>query len=318
MEWLGTRQGGAVDIHKLRCVVSLARLRNVTRAAEENYVAQSTMSSTISSVEAELGCTLFTRTNRSITVTRAGEVFVAAAEDILKRFDSALVELRRLDNEEEPQLVIGFNTVSTGSSIAEITLPFQRSHPEYTVRLAKHSLTKLSEYLADGRADIVFGNQFEARRMTDSRYVVIAETYPCVYLPKRHPLTAKESLTLADLQGEMLFCACTDHEPRSMSAAAEALQEAGVPYSSGSLTPNEETIFSMVESGLGLYPASTWYQHAYKDRVACRPLDLAIENMQIVVMWRDPKLDDLANDLASHARRVFVAQQPDTIDWEVE
>lgn len=63
MEWLGTRQGGAVDIHKLRCVVSLARLRNVTRAAEENYVAQSTMSSTISSVEAELGCTLFTRTN---------------------------------------------------------------------------------------------------------------------------------------------------------------------------------------------------------------------------------------------------------------
>lgn len=307
-----------MDIHKLRCVVSLARLRNVTRAAEENYVAQSTMSSTISSVEAELGCTLFTRTNRSITVTRAGEVFVAAAEDILKRFDSALVELRRLDNEEEPQLVIGFNTVSTGSSIAEITLPFQRSHPEYTVRLAKHSLTKLSEYLADGRADIVFGNQFEARRMTDSRYVVIAETYPCVYLPKRHPLTAKESLTLADLQGEMLFCACTDHEPRSMSAAAEALQEAGVPYSSGSLTPNEETIFSMVESGLGLYPASTWYQHAFKDRVACRPLDLTIENMQIVVMWRDPGLDDLANDLASHVRRVFLAQQPVGIGRKVE
>ena len=110
-----------MDIHKLRCVVSLAKLRNVTRAAEENYVAQSTMSATISSVEAELGCALFTRTNRSITVTRAGEVFVAAAEDILKRFDGALVELRRLDNEEGPQLVIGFNTVSTGSSIAEMT-----------------------------------------------------------------------------------------------------------------------------------------------------------------------------------------------------
>ena len=307
-----------MDIHKLRCVVSLAKLRNVTRAAEENYVAQSTMSATISSIEAELGYALFTRTNRSITMTRAGEVFVAAAEDILKRYDGALDELRRLHDEEGPQLVIGFNTVSTGPSIAEITLPFQRSHPEYTVRLVKHSLTKLSECLAQGGADIVFCNQFEARRMPDSRFVVIAETRPCVYLPKRHPLTVKRSLTLQDLEGEMLFCACTDHEPRSMSAAAEALQAAGVPYSSGSLTPNEETIFSMVESGLGLYPASTWYQHAFKDRVACRPLDITIENMQIVIMWRDPAWDDLANDLASHARKIFLAQRSDAIDWEAE
>lgn len=296
-----------MDIHRLRCVVSLAKLGNVTRAAEACYIAQSTMSSTISAIEAELGVPLFVRTNRGITPTEAGECFAEAAEDIVARYDRAVVSLQALADGAPPPLTIGFNSVIVGSSIAPIMARFKKIHPRQEVRFSKHSISKLAECLGDGRADIVFGNQFEARRTPQTRYAPIAEAHPCVYVPKSHPLARRERIALEDLADETLYCASANERERVMSAAAAVLQKGGVPLTGASIVENEEAIISMVEAGLGLYPASTWYRRVYADRIDCVPLELDVENMQIVIAWRDPALDALAHDLAVCAHDVFTS-----------
>lgn len=293
-----------MDIHRLRCVVSLARLHNVTRAAEENYVAQSTMSSTISAIEAELGCKLFIRKNRSVETTEAGELFASVASEMLALYDKACDDLERLKHSSPKLLTIGFNTVTLGSCAPEILLSFQKAHPDIEIRLRKHSLTKLMELLATGQADIVFTNQFEVRRHQATRYVVIAETRPCVYLPRRHRLASKQSLTPEDLIGERLLCACSEGDPGKRSAAGDVLAEGGIAYDERSPIPNESTIFSMVESGLGIYPASTWYARSFEDRVVCVPLELDVENMQIVIAWHSEEFDSLASDLAMRTRQL--------------
>lgn len=61
----------------------------------------------------------------------------------------------------------------------------------------------------------------------------------------------------------------------------------------------------MVEAGLGLYPASTWYRRAYEGRVACVPLLLDVEDMKTVVMWRSPDLDAIASELAIRTKKVM-------------
>ena len=294
-----------MDMHRLRCVVSLARLRNVTRAAEENFVAQSTMSSTISAVEAELGCKLFIRKNRSVELTDAGRAFADAAANILALYDAACAEAARLQQPQSQLLTIGFNAVTLGERAAEVLLPFQKAHPNIEIRLCKHSLTKLMERLSLGQVDIVFTNQFEARTRPGIRYTVIDETRPCVYLPKRHRLAKRECLTPKDLLGERVLCACSEKDPAERSAAADVLAAGGVAYDDHSPVPNEDTIFSMVESGMGIYPASTWYAQSFEGRVACVPLELDVENMQIVVAWRGEEYDDLAYDLACRTRSIL-------------
>lgn len=294
-----------MDIHKLRCIVSLARLRNVTRAAEENYIAQGTMSTTISAAESEIGFPLFVRTNRSVTLTQAGEIFVPMAEQVVGLYDRTLLAIRRLGDGSGPFLTIGFNEVTMGSSLTTILQKFRLAHPDVALRLCKHSLSKLARCLEDGSADIVFSNQFEARKNPRARYSVIAQTQPCVYVSKRHRLARRKVVTLGDLEGEALLCACLDDAPDVMSAAAEVLARGGVPYGRDGYIANEETIFSMVESGMGLYPASDWYQRAYGDRVACIPLEINVESMQIIIMWIGPEFDSLAVELASIARQVF-------------
>lgn len=294
-----------MDIHKLRCIVSLANLRNVTRAAEKNYVAQSTMSSTISSVESELGIRLFIRNNKGVSLTTAGESFIVAAEEIVQRYDHAIVEARYLSEQQEVSFTIGFNSMSVGSEIGTIVKRFHVAYPQFNLRLCKHSLSELTDCLFDKRADLIYSNQFEMRKNPKCRFLPIAETYPCVYIPKGHPFSKRKEITVSDLEGEPLLCACIQGDPHRFSAAAEVLRNGGIPYTDESPVSNEETIAAMVEAGIGLYPASTWYKRAFIDKVDFVPLSIDVEPMQIVVAWTREDIDIMAKTLASISKNIY-------------
>ncbi|WP_420002597.1 LysR family transcriptional regulator [Arenibacterium sp. LLYu02] len=60
-----------------------ARHHNFSRAAEELSVSQTAVSKRIKQLEAHLGCALFLRDGRKLTLTREGEVFAEKCEAIL-------------------------------------------------------------------------------------------------------------------------------------------------------------------------------------------------------------------------------------------
>ena len=57
----------------LKTFLAVARSRNITRAAEEVHLAQSSVSDQLQSLEAELNADLFVRSKRGMEPTRAGE-----------------------------------------------------------------------------------------------------------------------------------------------------------------------------------------------------------------------------------------------------
>ena len=66
-----------MDTESIRTFLVLARTRNYTRAADQLFVAQSTVTNRINELEKELGFMLFTRTNRSVELTVKGEQFIS-------------------------------------------------------------------------------------------------------------------------------------------------------------------------------------------------------------------------------------------------
>jgi DNA-binding transcriptional LysR family regulator len=292
-----------MDMHKLKCVVSLARLKNVTRAAEENYIAQPTMTSTITAVESELGVKLFTRSQRAVTTTPAGESFAVAAEAIIEQYSSAVAEARRLDAQKciSTEITIGFTNLSLGSSTKPFLTAISEQYPEMNIRLYKSTLSNLTKSLCDGRADIIFSNQFEIRGRCELNYIPLVETTPCAFLHRLHPLANKEILTIEDLEGERLLCACAADDLKHLSAAALVLRNAGVPFTEDSPIDGEEAIVSMVEAGLGIYPAAAQYRHAFTEDVVCLPLAIDAEHMLIVIAWRNAEYEAFASAIASLA-----------------
>ena len=76
-----------MDIRQLRQFVHLAEGLHFGRASAACHISPSALSRSIRQLEAELGAMLFERDNRSVTLTRQGETFLAWARDVLTGWD---------------------------------------------------------------------------------------------------------------------------------------------------------------------------------------------------------------------------------------
>ncbi len=73
-----------MDINQLRAFITVAHTQNLTQAAEKLFLSQPAVSAQIKALEADVGTLLFTRTNSGMTLTRAGEVLLPEAEELLQ------------------------------------------------------------------------------------------------------------------------------------------------------------------------------------------------------------------------------------------
>ena len=82
--------GIAMDITILREFVSLAETLNFSTTAKNLFFTQSTLSRHFTPLENELGCALFDRTSRRVSLTSEGGVFYEDAKHIVGSTDAAI------------------------------------------------------------------------------------------------------------------------------------------------------------------------------------------------------------------------------------
>lgn len=74
-----------MTLQNLKYVVAVAEHGSFSAAAKALYISQSTLSSAIKELEAELGTQLFLRSNRGIQPTPDGEDFLRYAREIVEQ-----------------------------------------------------------------------------------------------------------------------------------------------------------------------------------------------------------------------------------------
>ena len=100
-----------MNIQYLRNFYVIARLGNITKAAEVVHRTQSTLSSQIKNLENTLGTPLLERAGRkSVILTPAGEALLEFTKGLLQQYDELEMRLERiqsLSEEESGRLRIG-------------------------------------------------------------------------------------------------------------------------------------------------------------------------------------------------------------------
>ena len=76
--------------NQLRYFVAAAEHRSFTKAAEQYYISQTAVTQQIRQLEESLGCALFDRSTRPVSLTSAGSAFLQDARAILDELDAAL------------------------------------------------------------------------------------------------------------------------------------------------------------------------------------------------------------------------------------
>lgn len=78
-----------MELSLLREFIVLSQTLNYTKAAEILHLTQPTLSKHIVAMEKELGCSLLERDRRRVELTESGNVFAAAALQMVDTYDDA-------------------------------------------------------------------------------------------------------------------------------------------------------------------------------------------------------------------------------------
>ena len=193
-----------MDINKLITFTSLAANESYTETAGELFLTQSTVSKHILALEKELDIRLFDRSKRKVVLTPAGELLLPHAQQIVGDYRHMLKGVQEFKEHQALELNVG--TIPTLSHYQGFTLlsKFHAHHPEIALHIQEYESEPLLSALRAGSAEVIFLRAFPDEELhletaaaeTDSAVVV---------LPATHPLAAKETISLKDMEHEQLL-----------------------------------------------------------------------------------------------------------------
>jgi len=136
----------------LRYFQVVARLENVTRAAEELYIAQPSLSKTITRLEESVGVPLFERQGRRIRLNHFGKTFLKRVERSLNELEEGQREVADLAGLERGSVTVG---ATASPQLPHIFREYLTLHPHVNFRFLQVTQhPEVQERLMNGEIDL--------------------------------------------------------------------------------------------------------------------------------------------------------------------
>ncbi len=124
-----------VDFRHLETFCRVAELKSFSKAADDLFLTQPTISGHILSLEKILSLRLFDRTGREVRLTKTGEVFFRYASKILTLRKDLVNALSEFSQGIRGELSVGASTIPGEYLIPKLIGDFKKDHPYFTLSL---------------------------------------------------------------------------------------------------------------------------------------------------------------------------------------
>jgi DNA-binding transcriptional LysR family regulator len=240
-----------MNLEQLRSFVEVARFGNFTRAAEELYLAQPSLSRQIAALEHDLGAELFHRARGGSTLTVAGEALLPLARRMLADAESVRRELAELAGLERGRVRLGATPTLCISLVAEVLSAFHAEHPAIELHLSEQGSLRLLDELGSGELDLALITTTDAS--SAERFTVtplLVEELVVISSAGAPPVTTRDTMGLAEVADLPQITFSSSYDLRSATDAAFRVAD---------LTPEVvlegaemDAVLRFVERGLGV------------------------------------------------------------------
>jgi DNA-binding transcriptional LysR family regulator len=262
--------------------------KNFTKAAEELFVTQPTITNSIKNLEAELGAPLFYRNRGNLTLTPAGEVFQSHAKVILHHVKEAAEAISLINPEIKKSLNIGLPFI-TASDIYDIVLDaYQSAFPNVEINIDDSSnYTILQKVLLEELelGIIAIPGGFDANIET----LVIRESAVSVVCPKGHRFCQFDSISLQDLSQENLIMYLKDTTFTERVIRSQ-FEKNDLPFHVKYRVKHTPTLFKLVSQNQGVSLILCDHPSAinYNPNLILKPLSEPIP-LTVTLIWNHNK-----------------------------
>lgn len=235
-------------IQHIRAFLAVANSGSFAKAALELNLSPSALTVQIQQLEEWLGVTLLERSPRQVSLTSAGQNNRGPMEKLLLDLDNIvsgsrdLVALRR-----------GVVTIAALPSLCAGALPpilktFREQFPGVEVRLRDVVAQRIDALVRDGEVD--FGVGVRARMNHGLNFQVVMVDRLSLFVPARHALAKRSSITLSELAGEPIILTGRDSSVRER--VEQLFSEQGLMLTPGLEANYMSTVMALVRQGLGM------------------------------------------------------------------
>lgn len=311
-------------------ILTVAKHSNISKAAKELYVSQSTLSRIINRLEEELGVIIFDRSRNPLVLTQAGECYLRYTGEMMTLRKKMMQELNSLNPERKNLITMGFPISYSCDFLPYILPEFHKKYPNTKIVVKEMPTGYLEENLLKKTLDLAilcgtsFSDNLNCEYLETQRILLI--------VPKNHPLYYKMNgmnyaiLGIEDMQK-------LNNEPFITLAPNEGMRiVSDYFFEKYNITPNiimevpdTATAYSLSVSGIGLtlisdlrvlLPAPNVYSADFccyqlgnppftRTRVIAYPMDYALSPAEEYLIHLSKKN---INELSLHATRNYTKE----------
>ncbi|MCC7375605.1 MAG: LysR family transcriptional regulator [Verrucomicrobiales bacterium] len=143
-----------LDSRQLRAFATLARTASFTAAGRELFLSQSAISHSMRALEEDVGCRLFDRVGKKVSLTLAGEQLLQHAEKILTEMSLARESIGRLGKWGRGRLRVAASTTACTYILPTVLREFKESFEHYAITIVPADTAQMLDQLHAGRVDL--------------------------------------------------------------------------------------------------------------------------------------------------------------------
>lgn len=236
-------------LKQLRAFCYAAQLKSMSRAAEQMFLSQPSISLLIQSLEKDLGQKLFFRKGPRIELTAEGDTLFEMSLPLVEGLET----LPESFEEKCKNSVVGSLNIAAVEAIILYTLPdiikrYNQTFPDIHIKLNNSSAAIGVEKVRNGEVDFAIGSMLNVPN--DVVYLPIYTFEPVLITPLGHPLLTQKKISMQDISRYGLILS-----PQHMSTwqmVDLVFRQYHVDYKVNLEAGGWEVLKKYVENGLGI------------------------------------------------------------------
>ena len=237
-----------MDLRHLEYVQMVAKLNNVTRAAEQLHVSQSTVTLAIQKLEENLGLQLFDRSQKQFSLTPEGHVFLLNISEILNKLQDTISDMNKYRQLQKGTLNVGIPPMIGSFLFPEILAGFKIRYPNLQLSIFEEGSINIRQLLEKGELDLGIVNLYHPSPALETLKMAREEFVVC--LPSNHSLAENAVISFGQLRNEpfILFKEGAYNRELILQECEKCGFTPNIILSSDQI----ETIKSLVAKGIGI------------------------------------------------------------------
>lgn len=186
-----------MELRQLEYFQMASRLKNITRAAQRLRVSQPNITVAIKKLETELGVQLFDRSQKQLTLTPEGSVFLKRIELALRNIEDAILEVNDYKQLQKGTIKIGIPPMMGAYLFPKVFSGFRQLRPNLDVLLYEEGSLTIREKLESDELD--FGIIIVPESTPNLNVLKLSRNQLMVCVAKDSPLAKNKKITPKDI-----------------------------------------------------------------------------------------------------------------------